>query len=199
MKIIKKTIPFIIAGGILAGSIAIAAETPKLYRLSQYKGEIGDKIRVKGINFGKHEGEIIFDGADKVNVENWKDKRIIFHVPDVAEGKTYKVRICRKNGECTKYQKFYVKRTGPELWRIKNLSDKNNYKGVPGDRLKLTGLNFDSKNIAVKFSGANAEILERTKKTIYVRVPDLARDKAYSVYVTDGNHDSNSQNFYIKP
>lgn len=199
MKIIKKAVPFVIAAGILTGSVALASHSPKLFRLSSYKGTIGQRIKVTGMNFGKQEGEIKFDGVEDVAVDHWSRHKVYFRVPNIAEGKSYNVRVCRKDEDCTKSQKFYVKRSGPELWRIKNLSDGDNYQGVPGDRLKLTGLNFDAKNIAVKFGSANAQILKRTKKVIEVRVPDIERNKTYAVFVTDGTHDSNSQDFFIKP
>jgi hypothetical protein len=92
-----------------------------------------------------------------------------------------------------------VKRTGPELWRIKNVSDGKKYEGAPGDRLKLTGQNFGSKNISVVFGSVSAIITSRTKKWIKVIVPDLERDKTYSVYVTDGTNNSNSQDFFVTP
>jgi hypothetical protein len=199
MKIAKKIVPFLVFGGMLIASTAFAGSDPELFRLSKYKGFVGEKVKITGKNFGNENGKVMFDDWTKAEIVSWSKKRIIILVPDVAVTKTHKVRVCKRHDDCTRSQRFFVKRTGPELWRIKNLSDGNNYKGVPGDHLKLTGLNFDSQNVSVKFGDVKAEIIKRTKKTIFVKVPDMQRDKTYSIFVTDGVNSSNSQDFYVKP
>jgi hypothetical protein len=198
MKIAKRIVPFLVAGGLLVASTAFAGSDPVLYKLSKYKGYVGEKVKINGRNFGKDGGKVIFDDWTKAEIVSWGKKRIVILVPDVAVTKTHKVRVCKSHDDCSRSQKFFVKRAGPELWRIKNLSDGNNYKGVPGDRLKLTGLNFESQNISVKFGDTKAEITKRTSKSIFVKVPDVQRDETYSVVVTDGTNSSNSQNFYVK-
>lgn len=199
MKIAKKAIPLLVASGLLAASVAFAGSDPELYKLSKYRGYVGEKVKITGINFGGEKGKVMFDDWTKAEIVSWSKKKIIIRVPDVTVTKTHKVRVCKRYDDCTRSQKFFVKRTGPELWRIKNLSNGKNYQGIPGDRLKITGLNFGSENISVTFGTAPAKILSRTKKTIRIVVPDVARDGTYSVYVTDGVNNSNSQNFYIKP
>lgn len=199
MKIAKRTISFVIAASLLAASTALAGSDPELYKLSKYKGYVGEKVKITGINFGKEKGKVMFDDWTKAPIVKWSKKKIIIRVPDVAVTKTHKVRVCKRYDDCTRSQKFFVKRAGPELWRIKNLSNGKNYQGIPGDKLKITGLNFGSENISVMFGTAPARILSRTKKTIRIVVPDVARDDTYSVYVTDGVNNSNSQNFYIRP
>ncbi len=199
MKIIKKAVPFLIAGGVLFGSVALAGSDPELFKLSKYKGAVGEKVTIKGKNFGGDRGKVMFDDFTRAPILKWSKKRIVISVPDVAVTKTHKVRVCKRGDDCTRSQKFFVKRTGPELWRIKNLSDGNNYQGVPGDRLKITGQNFKPGSISVKFGDVSGNITKRTSRVIYVTVPDLARNKTYQIFVTDGTHNSNSQDFFIKP
>lgn len=199
MKIAKKAIPFIIASGMLVALTASAGSDPELFKLSKYKGYVGEKVKITGINFGKKKGKVMFDDWTKAPIVKWSKKKIIIRVPDVAVTKTHKVRVCKRYDDCTRSQKFFVKRTGPELWKIKNYNNSNNYQGAPGDKLKLKGQNFGSKNVSVLFDDVPARITSRTKKWIKVIIPDLERDKTYSVYVTDGTNDSNSQDFYVKP
>jgi len=199
MKIAKKAIPFLVASGLLVSSVAFAGSDPELYKLSKYKGYVGEKVKITGKNFGKEKGKVMFDDWTRAEIVSWSKKKITIRVPDVAVTKTHKVRVCKRYDDCTRSQKFFVKRTGPELWRIKNVSNGKKYEGVPSDRLKITGQNFGSKNISVMFGNVSAKITSRTKKWIKVIVPDLERDKTYSVYVTDGTNNSNSQDFFVKP
>lgn len=199
MKIARKIIPFLVASGLLTTSVAFAGSDPILYRLSKYKGYVGEKVKITGVNFGSEEGKVMFDDWTRAEILSWSKKKIIIRVPDVAVTKTHKVRVCKRYDDCTRSQKFFVKRKGPELWRIKNVSDGKKYEGRPGDKLKLTGQNFGSKNITVMFGDVRARITSRTKKWIKVIVPELEKDRTYSVFVTDGTNDSNSQNFYVKP
>ncbi len=53
MKIAKRTISFVIAASLLAASTALAGSDPGLYKLSKYKGYVGEKVKITGINFGK--------------------------------------------------------------------------------------------------------------------------------------------------
>ena len=199
MKIAKKVIPFLVASGLLATSVAFAGSDPELFRLSKYKGFVGEKVKITGKNFGGDRGKVMFDDWTRAEILSWSKKKIYIRVPDVEVTKTHKVRVCKRYEDCTRSQKFFVKRTGPELWRIKNVSDGKKYEGAPGDRLKLTGQNFGSKNISVVFGSVSAIITSRTKKWIKVIVTDLERDKTYSVYVTDGTNNSNSQDFFVTP
>lgn len=199
MKIAKTAIALAIAGGILAASTAFAGSDPQLYKLSKYKGFVGEKVKITGINFGGDQGKVMFDDWTKAEIVSWSKKKIIILVPDVAVTKTHKVRVCKRGDDCTRSQKFFVKRSGPELWKIKNLSGSKNYQGKPGDKLRLTGQNFDEKDIAVLFDSTSAKITSRTKKWIEAIVPELQRDKTYAVKVTDGDPDSNTQDFYIIP
>ncbi len=199
MRIAKKIISFAIVSGILAVSTAFAGSDPELYRLSKYKGYAGEKVKITGINFGKKKGKVMFDDWTKAPIVKWSKKKIIIRVPDIAVTKNHRVRVCKRYDDCTRSQKFFVKRKGPELWRIKNLINGKKYEGVPGDRLKLTGQNFGSQNIAVMFGDISARITSRTKKWIKIIIPELERDKTYSVYVTDGTNNSNAQDFFVKP
>ncbi|MFH0930091.1 MAG: IPT/TIG domain-containing protein [Candidatus Moraniibacteriota bacterium] len=199
MKIAKKAISLIIVSGILAASTAFAGSNPQLYRLSKYRGFVGEKVKITGINFGGEQGKVMFDDWTKAEIVSWSKKKIIIRVPDVAVTKAHKVRVCKRYDDCARSQKFFVKRSGPELWKIKNLSGSKNYQGKPGDTLKLTGQNFGSKNISVLFGDTPGRITSRTKKWIKVVVPELERDKTYAVKVTNGYPDSNTQDFYITP
>lgn len=199
MKIAKRAIPFIVAAGLLAASTAFAGSDPELYKLSKYKGYAGEKVKITGINFGKKSGKVMFDDWTKAEIVSWSKKKIVIRVPDVAVTKTHKVRVCKRHDDCTRSQKFFVKRTGPELWKIKNLSGSKKYQGKPGDKLKLTGQNFGSGHVSVLFGSTPAKITSRTKKWIKVIVPELARDRTYAVKVTDGDPDSNTQDFYVTP
>jgi len=199
MKIAKGTLALAIATGLLMASAAFAGSDPELYKLSQYKGFVGEKVKITGIDFGKKKGKVMFDDWTKDKIVSWSKKKIVIRVPDVEVTKTHKVRVCKRYGDCTRSQKFFVKRSGPELWKIKNLSGSENYQGVPGDKLKLTGQNFGSKNISVLFGDTPGRITSRTKKWIKVIVPDVVRDRTYAVKVIDGDPDSNTQDFYVKP
>ncbi len=201
MKIAKKVfLLFIVVGFLLvAASTAFAGSKPELYRLSKYKGYVGDKVKITGINFGREKGKVMFDDWTRAEILSWSKKKIIIRVPDVEVTKTHKVRVCKRYDDCTRAQKFFVKRKGPELWRIKNVNDGKKYSGVPGDKLLLTGQNFGASNIKVMFGSVSAKIVSRTKKWIKVIVPELERDKTYPVYVTDGINNSNAQDFYVTP
>lgn len=200
MKIAKKVIPFIVASGIFVASNAFAGSgDPELYKLSKYSGFAGEKIKITGINFGKRKGKVMFDDWTKAQIVGWGKKKITILVPDVDVTEAHKVRVCDKNNDCTRSQKFFVKRAGPELWKIKNLSDSKNYQGKPGDTLKLTGQNFGSKDLSVLFGSTSARIITRKKKWLKVVVPELERNKTYAIKVTDGAPDSNTQDFYITP
>ena len=199
MKTAKKIILLAAVAGFLTTSVALAGSKPVLYRLSKYKGTVGEKVKITGKNFGSEKGKVMFDDWTRAEILSWSKKKIVIRVPEVEVTKTHKVRVCKRYDDCTRSQKFFVKRSGPELWRIKNLSGSNNYQGKPGDKLKLTGQNFGSKNISVFFGETPGKITSRTKKWIKVVVPDLERDRTYSVYVTDGVNSSNSQNFYVVP
>jgi len=199
MKTAKKIILLTAVAGFLTTSVALAGSKPVLYRLSQYKGTVGEKVKITGKNFGSEKGKVMFDDWTRAEILSWSKKKIVIRVPEVEVTKTHKVRVCKRYDDCTRSQKFFVKRSGPELWRIKNLSGSNNYQGKPGDKLKLTGQNFGSENISVFFGETPGKITSRTKKWIKVVVPDLKKDRTYSVYVTDGVNSSNSQNFYVVP
>jgi hypothetical protein len=201
MKIAKKIVPFLIAGGMLFSSAALAAKKPQLYKLSKYKGVVGEKIQIKGINFGSEKGKVMFDDWTEAEIVSWSKKKIVIRVPDVSVTKTHKVRVCKRydDDDCTRSQKFFVKRTGPELWQIKRVNDGKMYSGNPGDKALITGQNFGSGNISVIFGTTAAKIVSRTSKKIVAIVPDLERNKTYSVYVTDGTNSSSSQDFYVNP
>jgi hypothetical protein len=199
MEIAKKISVAAVAFGIFAASAASAGSDPELYKLSKYKGFVGEKVKITGINFGKEKGKVMFDDWTRAEILSWSKKKIYIRVPDIAVTKTYKVRVCKRYDDCTRSQKFFVKRKGPELWRIKNLSGSKNYQGKPGDKLKLTGQNFDSANISVLFGNTPGRIISRTKKWIEVIVPELERDRTYAVKVVDGDPDSNTQDFYVTP
>jgi hypothetical protein len=72
------------------------------------------------------------------------------------------------------------------------------YSGNPGDKILITGQNFTSSSI-VKFGDTTANIVKRSNKKLYVIVPDVKKDKTYSVYVIDGANKSNEQDFYVNP
>jgi len=199
MKTTKKVILLLLVGGFLTTSVALAGSKPVLYRLSKYKGTVGEKVKITGRNFGSEKGKVMFDDWTRAEILSWSKKKIVIRVPDIEVTKTHKVRVCKRGDDCTRSQKFFVKRSGPELWRIGNLSGSNNYQGKPGDRLKLTGQNFGSKNISVLFGDTPGKITSRTKKWIKVMVPNLEKDRTYPVYATDGINSSNSQDFYITP
>ena len=178
---------------------ASAGSHPRLYKLSRYKGEIGKKIKIKGKHFGKKKGEIIF-GGEKVKIKKWRKSKITFYVPAVKTGETYKIRVCSKRNGCSRGQRFYVTRTGPEIWRIKNYNNKNNYQGVPGDKIRIKGRNFRSaRHVWILFGDHEVAPIKRSKKKIYFYIPNVERDKTYSVRVTDGVNVSNAQDFYLKP
>lgn len=192
MKNISKILlPVIILPGILLANPAWAGHGPKMTTLSKYKGKVGDQITIKGKNFGSRKGEVIFDHAENVEVRSWGKKRVIFYIPDVEPQNSYRVRICQKDGDCTKYQKFYVTRTGPEI----NVLSK--YDGVSGDKIKIKGLNFSSKSTKVLFGSTEVTPYKRTSKTLYFTVPNIVSG-TYSVKVTDGANTSNGQDFWLK-
>jgi hypothetical protein len=199
---IKKTVAIIVLTGsfLATGSQSVlAAKCPRIYKFSDYKDSPGQLIKISGKDFGGSVGQVKF-GETNAEVKKWGKKRIYVYVPEVELGQTYRVRVCRDAGACSKSMKFFVTFPGPQLYRIKNVSNKNDYyKGNVGDKLELKGINFNKKNISVMFDGVNARILNRTKKTIYVLVPELTKNKTYSIYVTDGRNNSNSQDFYVKP
>ncbi len=199
MKIVKTAISIIVASGILAASTAFAGCDPQLYRLSKYSGFAGEKIKITGINFGNRKGKVMFDDWTKAEIVSWGKKKITILVPDVEVTEAHKVRVCDRNNDCTRSQKFFVKRTGPELWKIKNLSGSKNYQGKPGDVLKLTGQNFGANDISVLFGSTSARIIARKKTWMKVVVPELERNKTYAVKVTDGAPDSNTQDFFVIP
>jgi hypothetical protein len=198
MKIAKKIVPFLVAGGMLIASTTFAGSDPVLYKLSKYKGFVGEKVKITGRNFGEDGGKVIFDDWTKAEIVSWGKKKIVIRVPDIAVTKTHKVRVCKSHDDCSRSQKFFVKRTGPELWRIKRVNDGKMYSGNPGDKLLITGQNFKSSSI-VKFGDATANIVGRSSKKLYVIVPDIEKNKTYSVYVVDGANKSNEQNFFVNP
>lgn len=185
---------------LVMGVNAVLAEScPRIYKFSDYKDSPGKLIKISGRDFGSSEGQVKF-GDTNADVKSWGRKKIYVYVPDVDLGQTYRVRVCRDAGSCSKSMKFFVTYPGPQMYQIKNISDRHDYyRGNVGDTLEIKGINFNKKNIAVKFGDVSAKILKRTKKAIKIRVPDLTKDKTYSVYVTDGRYDSNAQDFYVKP
>ena len=112
MKIVKTAISIIVASGILAASTAFAGCDPQLYRLSKYSGFAGEKIKITGINFGNRKGKVMFDDWTKAEIVSWGKKKITILVPDVEVTEAHKVRVCDRNNDCTRSQKFFVKRTG---------------------------------------------------------------------------------------
>jgi len=198
MKIAKKIVPFLVAGGMLVASTAFAGSDPVLYKLSKYKGAVGEKVKITGRNFGKEGGKVIFDDYTKAEIVSWGKKKIVIRVPDIAVTKTHKVRVCKSHDDCSRSQKFFVKRSGPELWQIKRINDGKMYSGNTGDKLLVTGQNFTS-NSTVKFGDTTAHIYKRSSKKLYVIVPNVEKDKTYSVYVVDGSNKSNEQDFYVNP
>ncbi|MFA5925524.1 MAG: IPT/TIG domain-containing protein [Parcubacteria group bacterium] len=201
VKLRKTAIALILAGSFLVGSVqnAGAAKCPRLYKFSAYKGSPGKLIKISGKDFGNEEGQVKF-GDTNAEVKKWSKKKIYVYVPEVELGNTYRVRVCKDVGACTKSMKFFVTYPGPQLYRIKNISNKNDYyKGSVGDKLEIKGINFNKRNISVKFGSESAKIIKRSNKTIRVAVPNVAKDKTYSVFVTDGENNSNAQDFYVKP
>lgn len=193
MKLISKIIlPMVILPGLLVSSPTMASESPRMFTLSKYKGKVGDKIRIKGRDFGKRAGEVIFDHADSVRIKSWRKNKVEFYIPNVEAQNSYRVRVCKTNGECSKYQKFYVTRTGPEMHTL------SEYNGVPGDSVRIKGLNFSSRNTKVLFGSHEVTPSKRTKKTIVFTIPDVTRGETYAVSVTDGANTSNAQNFFVR-
>lgn len=201
MKNVQKVLVLlVIALGLMFASPAMAGSTPKMYTLSNYRGEVGLKVTIKGKNFSSRSGEVKFDGAESVEIKKWRKNRVEFVVPEIETQKSYRVRVCNKNGKCSKYQKFYVTRTGPEMHKIKNLTSPSEvYKGDPGDSLKITGLNFGSKNLRIIFGDESIAPTKRKKKYVVFTVPNVARNATYSVRITDLANESNTQDFFVKP
>lgn len=194
MKNVQKIlVPLAILSGLMLSSPALAGSGPKMFTLSKYKGQVGEKIKIKGKNFGKHRGEVIFDHAANVEIKSWKRNRVEFYIPNLDPQNSYRVKVCNKKGNCSKYQKFYVTRTGPEIDVL------NKYSGVPGDSVKIKGLNFSSNNTRVLFGSEEVTPYKRTSKTIYFVIPNVTRGATYSVKVTDGTNTSAGQNFWVTP
>lgn len=201
MKTISKILlPIVVLPGLFVSSPAMAGSSPKMFSLSNYRGEVGLDVTIKGKNFGSDRGEVKFSDAEDVQIKKWSKKRVQFVVPQIETQKSYRVRVCKQGGKCSKYQKFYVTRTGPEIHVIRNLtSPSEKYKGDPGDRLKITGLNFGSKNLRILFGDETVTPTIRKKKFVVFVVPDVKRDSTYSVRVTDLANVSNAQDFFVKP
>jgi hypothetical protein len=182
----------VLSGLVFSGS-ALAGSGPKMSTLSKYKGQVGERITIKGKNFGKKNGEVIFDHAASVEIKSWRKNRVEFYIPNLDPQNSYRVRVCQRDGDCSKYQKFYVTRTGPEIDVL------SKYSGVPGDKVKIKGLNFSSRSTNVLFGSNEVTPSKRTSKVIYFVIPNVSRGATYSVKVTDGTNTSNGQDFWVTP
>jgi hypothetical protein len=95
--------------------------------------------------------------------------------------------------------------TTPVLSAITNLDGTDNYQGMVGDKLKLTGTDFDQTGILVDFVNladfASTQVTptSKTASEIVIKVPDVTKDQSYAISVTNGTLVSESQIFFVAP